>query len=136
MDEDRRDLILHKRERRIADEHGCSVADVNAVLDHHPIETNRDQYLRRPLALELNSRKPSDVRDLLKSLADKTPDLADIVSGRVAGRLNDEERVVFLNPVGTGLQFAAVAKQILSAAERQGIGERLPTIRFTEDMHP
>jgi ornithine cyclodeaminase/alanine dehydrogenase-like protein (mu-crystallin family) len=44
--------------------------------------------------------------------------------------------VVFLNPVGTGLQFAAVAKQMLSAAERQGIGERLPTIRFTEDMHP
>jgi DNA-binding transcriptional MerR regulator len=53
MDEKRRDLILHKRVRRIADEHGCSVADVNAVLDHHPIETNRDEYLRRALALEL-----------------------------------------------------------------------------------
>jgi len=81
-------------------------------------------------------RGDGDVRDLLKSLADKTPDLADVVSGRVVGRLNDEERVVFLNPVGTGLQFAAVAKRILSAAERQGIGERLPTNWFTEDMHP
>jgi alanine dehydrogenase len=81
-------------------------------------------------------RGDGDVRDLLQSLAVKTPDLADVVSGRVAGRLNEEERVVFLNPVGTGLQFAAVAKQILSAAERQGIGERLPTIWFTEDMHP
>lgn len=81
-------------------------------------------------------RGDGDVRDLLKSLAVKTPDLADIVSGRVAGRLNDHERVVFLNPVGTGLQFAAVAKHILSAAERQGIGERLPTTWFTEDMHP
>jgi hypothetical protein len=41
MDERRRDLILHKRVQRIADEHGCSVAEVNTVLDHHPIETNR-----------------------------------------------------------------------------------------------
>lgn len=81
-------------------------------------------------------RGDGDVRDLLKSLAEKTPDLADVVSGRVTGRLSDEERVVFLNPVGTGLQFAAVAKHILSAAEQQGIGERLPTIWFTEDMHP
>lgn len=80
--------------------------------------------------------KRGDVRDLLQSLAVKTPDLADVVSGRVAGRLNDNERVVFLNPVGTGLQFAAVAKHILSAAERRGVGERLPTIWFTEDMHP
>jgi DNA-binding transcriptional MerR regulator len=53
MDEDRRNLILRKRVRRIADEHGCSVADVNACLDNHPIETNRDEYLKRTLALEL-----------------------------------------------------------------------------------
>ncbi len=81
------------------------------------------------------TRGDGDVRDLLKSLAVKTPDLADVVSGRVAGRANADERVVFLNPVGAGLQFAAVAKQILSSAELQGI-ERLPTIWFTEDMHP
>jgi hypothetical protein len=30
----------------------CSVAEVNAVLDHHPIEAS-DQYLRRALTLEL-----------------------------------------------------------------------------------
>lgn len=82
------------------------------------------------------TRGDGDVRDLLKSLAASTPDLADVVSGRVAARATAGERVVFLNPVGTGLQFAAVAKQILSAAERQGVGERLPTIWFTEDMHP
>jgi hypothetical protein len=32
MDERRRDLILHKRVQRIADEHGCSVAEANTVL--------------------------------------------------------------------------------------------------------
>ena len=81
-------------------------------------------------------RGDGDVRDVLKSLAKDTPDLADVVSGRVPGRTNAEERVVFLNPVGTGLQFAAVAKHILAAAEKQKMGERLPTVWFTEDMHP
>lgn len=82
------------------------------------------------------TRGDGDVRDLLKSLAVGTPDLADVVTGRVPARATASERVVFLNPVGTGLQFAAVAKQILAAAEQQGVGERLPTIWFTEDMHP
>jgi len=31
----------------------ASVAEVNTVLDHLPIETNRDQYLKRASALEL-----------------------------------------------------------------------------------
>jgi hypothetical protein len=53
MDEKCRNKILHKRVQRIADEHGCSVAEVNAVLDHHPLEANRDEYLRRAMALEL-----------------------------------------------------------------------------------
>ncbi len=81
-------------------------------------------------------RGDGDVRDLLKSLAADTPDLADVVSGRVPGRTSADERVVFLNPVGTGLQFAAVAKHILAAAEKQKVGQRLPTDWFTEDMHP
>jgi alanine dehydrogenase len=82
------------------------------------------------------TRGDGDVRDLLKSLVAGTPDLADVVSGRVEARTKPNERVVFLNPVGTGLQFAAVAKHILSAAERENVGERLPTGWFTEDMHP
>jgi hypothetical protein len=31
MDEERRDLILHKRVRRIADKHDCLRSEVNAV---------------------------------------------------------------------------------------------------------
>jgi hypothetical protein len=48
-----RDLILHKPERAIADDCGCTVDDVHAVLDRHPIEVDRDQYLKRALALQL-----------------------------------------------------------------------------------
>jgi ornithine cyclodeaminase/alanine dehydrogenase-like protein (mu-crystallin family) len=81
-------------------------------------------------------RGDGDVRDLLKSIAARAPDLADVVTGRVQARAAAGEKVVFLNPVGTGLQFAAVAKQILAAAERAGVGENLPAIWFSEDMHP
>jgi hypothetical protein len=53
MDQKHRDLILHKRVRRIAEDHNCTLEEVNAVLDHHPIEIDRDTYLKRTLALEL-----------------------------------------------------------------------------------
>jgi hypothetical protein len=53
MNQKRRDLILNHRVRRIADNYHCGVAAVNAVLDHHPIEIDRDKYLKRELALEL-----------------------------------------------------------------------------------
>jgi DNA-binding transcriptional MerR regulator len=47
------DDIVQKRVQRIARDHGCSVAEVNAALDHHPIEIDRDTFLKRTLAMEL-----------------------------------------------------------------------------------
>src|SRR5215813_1829852 len=47
------DEIIQKRVRRIATDHGCSNAEVNAALDHHPIELDRDTFLKRTLAMEL-----------------------------------------------------------------------------------
>ena len=32
--------------------HDCKVNQVNAALDRHPIELDRDRYLKRTLALE------------------------------------------------------------------------------------
>lgn len=74
--------------------------------------------------------------ELLQQISERSPDLADVIGGRGEGRVRDGERVVFLNPLGNGLQFAAVAKELIAAAERQGVGERLPGAWFTEDMHP
>ena len=45
--------IVNKRVQRIARDHSCSVAEVNAALDHHPIELDRDTFLKRTLAMEL-----------------------------------------------------------------------------------
>lgn len=48
-----RDKLINQRVQSIAKAHGCSVAEVYTVLDAHPIEINRDKFLRRTLALEL-----------------------------------------------------------------------------------
>jgi hypothetical protein len=53
MDERDQDKIIHRAVRRIADDFGCTVAEVNALLDRHPIEVDRDKYLKRVLALQL-----------------------------------------------------------------------------------
>jgi len=116
-------IILHTRD----------LDPINYVAGYGP-EPFRDTDFVDLLFSE--KRGGGDVRDLLKTLATSAPDLADVLCGRIVARAEAGERVVFLNPVGTGLQFAAVAKLILSAAERQGVGKQLPTSWFTEDMHP
>lgn len=45
--------LCNKRVVAIAKAHKCSVDDVHAALDRHPIEVDRDTYLKRQLALEL-----------------------------------------------------------------------------------
>jgi DNA-binding transcriptional MerR regulator len=95
MDEDRRNLILHKRVQRIADEHGCSVAEVNAVLDHHPIETNRDQYLKRALALEL-----LHLDEIVEAFRDKALVDRDVPSAMVLIKAAERRATLLgLNPV-------------------------------------
>ena len=47
------DKLLNARVLAIARAHGCTVDEVNAALDRHPIELDRDAFLRRTLALEL-----------------------------------------------------------------------------------
>ena len=42
----------------------------------------------------------------------------------------------FINDLGLGLQFAAVAGLVYRKAVEAGIGHELPTDWFTEDVHP
>lgn len=81
-------------------------------------------------------RGDGDAAAFLRNLPDDLPELFDVITGTVDARVGADERVVFLNPVGNGLQFAALARQIIDAAEAQGIGQRLPGDWFSEDMHP
>jgi ornithine cyclodeaminase/alanine dehydrogenase-like protein (mu-crystallin family) len=63
------------------------------------------------------------------------PDLAELVSDRL-GKPDREGRTVFVNTIGTGLQFAAVAALAHERARERGLGQELPTEWFLEDVHP
>jgi hypothetical protein len=71
MDQQHRDLIVHKPERRIADDHGCTVEEVHAVLDRHPIEVDRDKYLKRALAMQLLQLDKLEVAFRDKAILDR-----------------------------------------------------------------
>ena len=45
--------LVNKRVHAIAQAHRCTVANVHSALDRHPIELDRDAFLKRTLALEL-----------------------------------------------------------------------------------
>ena len=64
--------------------------------------------------------------------ADVYAELADIVTGRVAGRSRDDERWVF-DSVGLAVQDHAAARMIL---ERAGARADLPSIRLDDSIGP
>ena len=64
--------------------------------------------------------------------ADVYAELADIVTGRVAGRSRDDERWVF-DSVGLAVQDHAAARMIL---ERAGARDDLPSIRLDDSIGP
>ena len=41
---------------------------------------------------------------------DRFPDIADLLAGRAEGRQSDREVSLFMNNVGTGLQFAEIGR--------------------------
>ncbi len=64
------------------------------------------------------------------------PSLADIISGKKIGRVNDAQTSCFLNYRGFGVQFAAAGAALLKKAKQMGLGNELPTDWFTEDVLP
>ena len=94
MNQQRQDLIIHKRVRRIADDYGCAIAEVYAVLDHHPIEIDRDKYLKRTLALELLR-----LDELEEAFRDKAIVDRDVASGALLVRIAERRATLLgLNP--------------------------------------
>ena len=67
---------------------------------------------------------------------DRFADLADVLAGRAEGRANDRETTLFINNVGTGLQFAAAGAYVLKKARAERVGTELPDDWVTENVHP
>lgn len=62
------------------------------------------------------------------------PELADLVSGKTAGRTSDRQITAFVNNLGTGLQHAAVGARVYQLARERGLGREIPTDWFLEDI--
>ena len=56
----------------------------------------------------------------------KMPSLADLLSGKVKGRINDQQTSWFLNLGVMGVQFAAVCTAVYNEARKRGSAERSP----------
>lgn len=64
------------------------------------------------------------------------PEIQDLLVGRAAGRTSDGQITLFLNNVGTGVQFAAMGYCALRAAREKGLGREIPTDWFLQDIKP
>jgi hypothetical protein len=93
--------IVNKRAQRIARDHGCSVAEVNAALDHHPIEVDRDTFLKRTLAMEL-----VELDELQQAFRNKALEDQDVAAGALLIKVAERRATLLgLNaPIGHAVQ--------------------------------
>jgi hypothetical protein len=101
MNQQHRELIVHKPERRIAEDHGISIDEVHAVLDRHPIEVDRDKYLKRALAMQLLQLDELEVAFRDKAIVDR-----DVASGVLLVKVAERRATLLgLNaPLGHAVQ--------------------------------
>jgi ornithine cyclodeaminase/alanine dehydrogenase-like protein (mu-crystallin family) len=69
-------------------------------------------------------------------LWERLGELPRLFTGEAKGRQSKDETTAFVNNVGQGLQFTAVAKRVYEEAKARGVGKELPTEWFTQNVHP
>lgn len=105
MDEDE---LVNKRIKRLARDYGLSVEQVHKALDRHPIELDRDRYLKRTLALELLR-----LDELEMAFRDKAIEDRDVASGALLVKIAERRATLLgLNPV-TGANVTIVQHEPL-----------------------
>jgi ornithine cyclodeaminase/alanine dehydrogenase-like protein (mu-crystallin family) len=65
---------------------------------------------------------------------DALPELSALVAGTATGRVSADETTCFVNNVGSGLQFTAVAKVLFDEARARGVGRELPSDWFSQEL--
>ena len=63
-------------------------------------------------------------------------ELGEVIVGSRRRRQNASETTLFLNNIGLGTQFAAVAMTIYKAAKAKGLGKEIPSETFLEVVQP
>jgi alanine dehydrogenase len=94
---------------------------------------------------KISAHDPVDfIRGIKKSSAEaeaapfwvNSPELKDVLGGKVPGRLAADETTCFINNIGLGIQFAAVGNAVYLEAKAKGLGKEIPTDWFLETVHP
>src|SRR5215470_6314107 len=86
--------LTNRRVHAIARAHDCTIDDVHAALDRHPIELNRDAYLKRALALGLMRLDQLEMAFEGKALRDK-----DVAAGVLMTKILERRATLLgLNP--------------------------------------
>jgi hypothetical protein len=95
------DKIVNKRVQRIARDHDCTVDDVHAALNRHPIELDRDRFLKRTLAMELVELDELQQAFRGKALVDR-----DVAAGALMVKIAERRATLLgLNPpIGHAVQ--------------------------------
>ena len=112
---------------------------LNAVDKVFLFSTNpaniRPQVYRTP-AVETPESTGGWWSDRSTPLWERIRELPQVLIGAVEGRQAPDETTAFVNNVGQGLQFTAVAHWVYREAVAKGVGRTLPTEWFTQDVHP
>ena len=88
----------------------------------------------RVTAGEDEERSKSD-RERLPSLAYRElPTLADLVSGKAQGRTDASQVTFYYNSPGSGIQFAAAGAKAYQLAKAEGVGRKLPSAWFLQNI--
>ncbi|MEW6672679.1 MAG: ornithine cyclodeaminase family protein [Thermodesulfobacteriota bacterium] len=64
------------------------------------------------------------------------PTLGQLVNGSAPGRVSDTQITAFINNIGVAAQFAAVGATVYELAKARGLGLKLDSDMFLEDVHP
>jgi alanine dehydrogenase len=62
------------------------------------------------------------------------PDFADLAAGRVEGRTSDDQVTFYRNVGNQGLQFSACGQVVYERAMERGLGQKIPTDLFLQDI--
>lgn len=62
------------------------------------------------------------------------PEIADLFSGKCAGRINDQQVTFYRNVGNQGLQFSSVGGMLYEKARAVGIGREIPSEWFLQDI--
>src|SRR5262245_13313018 len=110
------DKLVNSRVHALVRAYDCTIDEVHAALDQHPIELDRDRFLKRTLAMELVRLDQLETAFIVKALRDQ-----DVPAGVLMVKIAERRATLLgLNPpIGHAVQVVQheSAKKLTSIEE-------------------